>query len=263
SSGKADGVDSLRALGNAHVAEDRASLLRDAGHVDYSYALALEMGRHAEDAADRDDAGAADPGDDDVVGFFDDRRLRQRRKRVRTGDTGATLELGAVHGHEGRPEALHAGKVLVAIRLIDGALAAPFGLERLHRHAIRLDPAIAAAFADEFVDDHPLVGIGELPALPAPALLGGASLVVDQHGDAGDCRKLLLDRNQLVAVVDGQPARPVLALGVFPRLVGNNDDASRAFGGHLTGNLRHRETAFVGLASRHRDGVVEQDFVGD
>src|SRR5262249_49698277 len=67
----ADGVDILRALGNAHMTEDRASLLREAGHVDHSNALAFEMGGHAEDAADGDDAGAADTGDDDVVGFCD------------------------------------------------------------------------------------------------------------------------------------------------------------------------------------------------
>ena len=39
-------------------------------------ALAFEMRRHAEQRADRDDAGAADAGDDDVVGLVD---ARQRR----------------------------------------------------------------------------------------------------------------------------------------------------------------------------------------
>ena len=66
-----DGVDVLRPLGDAHVAVDRAALLREARHVEHADALALEMGRHAEDAADGDDAGAADAGDDDVVGLPD------------------------------------------------------------------------------------------------------------------------------------------------------------------------------------------------
>src|SRR5262249_25660772 len=79
--------------------------------------------------------------------------------------------------------------------------------------------------ADQFVDDHALVRIGETPAFPAAALLGGASLVVDQHGDAGDRRKFLLDRDQVVAVMDGEPARPLLALGIFPRLVGGDSHA--------------------------------------
>jgi hypothetical protein len=69
-------VDILRALGKANVTEDRASLLREAGHVDDSDALAVEVGGHAEDAADGDDAGAADPRDDDVVGLCDRRQRR-------------------------------------------------------------------------------------------------------------------------------------------------------------------------------------------
>src|SRR5262245_17150140 len=120
-------MDILRALGNANVTEDRASLLREAGHVDDSDALAVEMGGHAENAADGDDAGTADARDNDVVGLCDrpQRRLGQRRKRVRGGDACAALELGPMHADEGRAEPLHAGKVLVTTRLIDGALAAP------------------------------------------------------------------------------------------------------------------------------------------
>ena len=72
----ADGVDVLGTLGDPHVAVDRAALLREAGHVDDADALAFEMRRHAEDAADGDDAGAADAGDDDVVGLAELRQLR-------------------------------------------------------------------------------------------------------------------------------------------------------------------------------------------
>ena len=136
------------------------------------------------DGADGDDAGAADAGDDDAV------RMVERAAASGSGSAGqsrglrdafALLQLGAVHGDEGRAEALHAGIVLVAARLVDGALAAPFGLQRLHRDAIRFHAAVAAALADQFVDDDALVGIGERAALAAAALLGGAGLVVDQH----------------------------------------------------------------------------------
>ena len=51
--------------------------------------------------------------------------------------------------------------------------------------------------------------------------------------------------------------------GVFVRLVGDDHDALRAFGGDLAGNLRHREPAVIGLAAGHRHRVVEQDLVGD
>src|SRR5512134_1171923 len=97
-----------------------------------------------------------------------------------------------MHGHEGRAEALHAGIILVAARLVDGALAAPFGHQRLHRHAIRFDATIAAAFADELIDDHALVGIGIGAALAPAALFGGAGLVVDQDRRAWDGGELAL-----------------------------------------------------------------------
>ena len=158
----ADRVDVFGLLGEADVAEHRAALLREPGHVEHADAAAFEMRGHAEDAADGDDAGAADAGDDDVVGLLDRRQFRigQRRQIVIGGDAPALFQLGAVHRDEGRAETLDAGKILVAARLVDGALAAPFGLERLHRHAVRLDAAIAAALADELVDDDALVGIG-------------------------------------------------------------------------------------------------------
>ena len=72
-------------LGDAHVAVDRAALLREAGHVEHADALAFEMRRHAENAADGDDAGAADAGDDDVVGLADRRQLRLGQRRQDRG----------------------------------------------------------------------------------------------------------------------------------------------------------------------------------
>src|SRR5947209_8361482 len=99
----------------------------------------------SENAADSDDAGAADAGDDDRVGLTD-RRLhsfRQRRPILRRFDAPAALELRALDANEGRTEALQAGKVLVAARLVDGALAPPLGFQRLHRDAVRLHAAVA------------------------------------------------------------------------------------------------------------------------
>jgi len=85
------------------------------------------MRRHAQNAADGDDAGAADAGDDDVVGLVDRRQLwiGQHRQVMIGGDADALLQLGAVHRDEGRAKAFDAGEVLVAARLIDQALAAP------------------------------------------------------------------------------------------------------------------------------------------
>ena len=60
-----------------------------------------------------------------------------------------------------------------------------------------------------------------------------------------------------------RPGGQSMSLGVFVRLVGDDDDALGAFGRDLAGDLRHGEAAVVGLAAGHRDGVVEQDLVGD
>jgi hypothetical protein len=130
----ADGVNVFRLLGKAHVAENGAALLRETRHIEDADAAAFEMRRHAENAANGDNAGAADAGHDDVVGLLNRRQLRigQNRQIVIGGDALALFQLGTVHGDERRAETLDAGKVFVAARLIDGALAAPFGLQRLH-----------------------------------------------------------------------------------------------------------------------------------
>ena len=52
------------------------------------------------------------------------------------------------------------------------------------RDAIGFDAAVAAAFADEFVDEDALVGIGIFAALAPAPLLGRAGLIVDQHRGA-------------------------------------------------------------------------------
>ncbi len=100
-------------------------------------------------------------------------------------------------------------------------------------------------------------------ALAAAALLGGAGLVVDQDGDAGDFRELLLHGHEPVAVMDGEALGPVLVLGVFPGLVGDDDDALDALGRHLARDHRDGERAVVVLAAGHGDRVIEQDLVGD
>src|SRR6185436_4731508 len=96
----------------------------------------------------------------------------------------ALAQLAAEHADEARAEALDAGVILVAARLVDLALAAELGLERHHRDAIRLHAAVAAAFADLLVDEDLARRVNELAALAPAALLGGAGLLVDQHRDA-------------------------------------------------------------------------------
>src|SRR6185312_2845890 len=184
---------------------NRATFLREAGHVDDADALAFQMRGHADDGADGDDAGAADAGDDDAVGMISERCgwLRQRRPVFRLGDALAFLQFRAVHGDEGGAKTIEARIILIAARLVDGALAAPFGRQWLHRDAVRFDAAIAAAFADQIVDNHALEWIGKRAAFAAPALFGRAGLVVNKNADARHRGQFALDGVELVAVVDG------------------------------------------------------------
>ena len=99
--------------------------------------------------------------------------------------------------------------------------------------------------------------------LAAPALFGGAGLIVNHDRDAGDGRKVLLHLDEIVAVINRQARRPVGTARVFVRLVGDDDNALGALGRDLAGDLRNGEAAVIGLAAGHRDRVVEQDLVGD
>src|SRR5690606_8264706 len=111
---------------------------------------------------------------------------RRRQAGQARGGRGlvALARLATVHGDEAGAEALDAGIVLVAVALIDLALAPELGVARQHRHAEALLPAVAATLAHEGVHEHALGRVGHLPALAAAALFGGAGLVEDQHARA-------------------------------------------------------------------------------
>ena len=55
-------------FGQANVAQHRATLLRQARHVEDHAGLALDMGGHAEQRADGQHTRAADAADRDVIG---------------------------------------------------------------------------------------------------------------------------------------------------------------------------------------------------
>ena len=266
---------SLRPLGDAQVALHRAALLREAGHVEHADALAFEMRRHAEQRADRDHAGAADAGDDDVVGEAERPAasgsgsagmpmLPGNWRPAPTSPFGRDRRARPVHRDEGRAEALEAGEILVAARLVDGALAAPFGLQRLHRDAVRLHAAVAAALADQLVDDHALVGIGERAALAAAALLRRAGLVVDQHRARRGFRRARAARRR-ARRGDGcsMPSGHSVPAGYFSGSSVTMTTRLAPSAATCARDLRHREAAVVRLAAGHGDRVVEQDLVGD
>src|SRR5690606_24019644 len=119
-------------------------------------------------------AGAADAVDDRRPAVAAERkffRLRHAVQRIgRAGRAAGLADLRAVHRHEGGAETVDAGKILVAGGLVDAPLAAELGLDRLDRDAVGLDAAVAAALADQFVDEDAPVGVREGAALAAAAL---------------------------------------------------------------------------------------------
>ena len=86
---------------------------------------------------------------------------------------------------------------------MDLGLAAELGRHRLDGQARGLLAAVAAALAHALVDPHLLGRLGQLAALAQAPLLGGALVVVDQHGHPGHGRQLGLHVLQLVAVAHG------------------------------------------------------------
>src|SRR6185437_10254658 len=196
-------MDRLGPLGDPYVAQNRAALLRHAEHVEHADALALEMCGHAEQRADGDDPGAADTCDEDSVWLVERRRggFGKFRQAVFVAIAGAALlEAAALDRDKAGAEPLEAGEILIAARLVDCSLAAELGLDRSYRQAVRRGRTVAAAFADEVVDDHAARRVGEAPALAPPALFGGAGLVVDDGGDAGEFTQIALHRVEVVAV---------------------------------------------------------------
>ena len=151
---------------------------------------------------------------------------------------------------------------MLAVRLVDLALAAEFGLQRLDRDAVRLHATIAAALADQLVDDHALVGVRVGAALASAALLGGAGLVVEQERDTGDRGQFALDGVEFVAMVQRRAGRPLRARRIFAWVVADHGDAGDALGRDLPRHLVRREMALGLLAAGHGDRVVVEQLVG-
>src|ERR1051325_11420956 len=129
-----------------------------------------------------------------------------------------------MHGHETRAETLEAGKILVAARLVDRALAAEFGLDRHDRQAVRGRRAVAAAFANQIVDKDPLRRVRKTAALATATFFGGAGLVVNDRRDAVDLAQFALHPIEFVAVTHARAVRELRSGRTFVRLVADDDD---------------------------------------
>ncbi len=143
------------------------------------------------------------------------------------------------------------------------ALAAEFGFDRLHAHAVGFGGAVAATFADILVDEHALVGVGKLALLTAATLFGGASLVVDDRGNTRNLLQLPLGFFQQIAMANFRACRPAHVIRILVRLVGDDDDFLDAFPIQLVGHHLDVQFAVHRLAAGHGGGVVVQQLVRD
>ena len=189
-------------------------------------------------------------------------RLRQRHEYFGC-DRLLFLQLTAFDGDKRRAKAFDAGKILVARRLINRALAAKFRLHRYHRQAIRFLTAVATAFTHEIVDDDTLGRIGEGAALATTTLLRCTGLVVDEDGAAGQLAQFTLHGIEFVAMTHRHAWREVGRHRILFRLVSHHHNAPDALGVHLLGKLRNIQWAVDRLPTGHCHGVVKQNLVGD
>src|SRR5207245_8337647 len=167
-------------LEDFEVRDDRTALLGEARLVEAADWLAVKERGRAEDLVDGHDPRAADSHHEDVRVSRHPERRRGRLAIHR--EYPPRLPGGRAPGHdrqERRAVAVQAGIILIAGGLMNLRLSSEFRLDRLHRQAITLHAAVAAAFTDRLVDEDPHRGIGELAALPEPPLLRRAALVVD------------------------------------------------------------------------------------
>src|SRR3954471_2874527 len=125
---------------------------------------------------------------------------------------------------------------------MDLCLPAELRLDRDHRHARGLVPAVPALLADARVDPDAPLRLDRLAALALAAQLGRALLVVDQHGHALDLRELLLSSQQLVAPAHLGDVRDLDA-AVATRVLRRDDDPLHALELEPAGEVRHAQLA--------------------
>ena len=170
--------------------------------------------------------------------------LRQRRGQCRLARLPARIGVrrarGAGDGDEAGAEALQAGQIdVAAVGLI----------RRLRPSAVSTG---SIAMQPDCVEQSPQFSqtsglmttracrLGQLAALAAAALLGGADLIVDQHGDAVVVAQVALHRVEFVAGVAGDAGRQRGGGRQPVGLVGHHGDALHALGARSARRCRRR-----------------------
>ena len=257
------------------MAPGGAAFLRQATCVLGDDAFAFDVRRHAQQLADRDDARTAHARDHQapytVMRLLQIEYRRHRQTGSRTAARGLRqtflfTQCATLHSDKAGAKTFDARNVFITRALVDAPFAAQLGFQWLHTHAIALHAAVAAAFADQFVNHHARGRVHQGAAFAAAALFGGAGLVVNNDGGAFDFAHHALHRVQAVAVLYSYTFGQAFDTIVFFGFVGHHHNALRTFGAHALRDLDHAVAlgAFADLlAAGHGHRIVVQNFVGD
>ena len=187
--------------------------------------------------------------------WFGRQRWQRDRRRARW--------LRADQADEGWAETLNTGKILIAGRLINAALAPKGRFNRLHRQAIRSARAIATIFTNARIDRDAAIGARRQIALALAAAFGGAFLIIDDDGDALHRAQFLLHRIKPRTMMKANRAgdQRIAAMPVW--IVGDNLNAPHTFAMQLRGDVGYINLAFRGLASGHGNRAIHQNLESD
>ena len=135
------------------------------------------------------------------------------------------------------------------------------GFDGIQAHAVRLPDAIAAAFADLFIDHHTQRGLFQLSPRTQTPLLGRALLVVDNGGYTGHLLEVTQNFGKRVTMTEIRIRRERGTILVFRYIVGKDDYFPDALSLQLVRQRRDRQRAANVLAPGHGHGAVVQNLV--
>ncbi len=147
--------------------------------------------------------------------------------------------------------------------MINFAFTAEVGVLGSNCDTVGLNAAITAAFADRRIDENAFLNLRGQIALAPTTQFGGTHLVIDKYGRALGGFQFRLSHSHLIAVIKSDPGRH---LGVALPALGvraNHDNTLDTFTRHLLRDRNGMQFAINVLPSRHSDGVIVENFVGD
>ena len=203
---------------DAQIADDWPGLLRQSSLIETAHGSSGKHRRRAEDLADRDHAGAADPGeaDDELVGRHcwvgvgqAIGRVTDRRRRRRRGPAGLPpLASTVTRANDGQSPSR---QVMSKLQLVWWMrVLRPYSvITGCTDRQLLLSPQSPHPSQTRSLITMRKVGLGERAATAGPAILGGARLVVDQRGHATHRGESLLGLDQPRPIPDLDSGRRV------------------------------------------------------